>query len=160
MGRALVFVILGVVGLIEAFPDGAPVDACVRPNHANEPNHGRFSPQSAGTNPYQVIASSDTYGPGAQITVTIHGHDTFKGFLIQARDASTNEWIGSWLEVPNTKIHPECSAITHADPKDKQQAVLVWQAPQTAHGGHVYFTGTVLKSYSTFWSGVISKVGA
>lgn len=71
--------------------------------------------------------------------MTIHGAANFKGFLIQGRDVATNEWIGSWLETPNTKIHPECSAITHADPKPKQSATLIWQAPHGARG-QVYFT--------------------
>lgn len=75
-----------------------------------------------------------------KILVTIQGRDTFKGFLIQARDAVTNEWIGGWLEGPNFKIHPECSAVTHADPKEKQQATFIWQAPQHISQGSVYFT--------------------
>lgn len=73
-------------------------------------------------------------------TVTIQGADTFKGFLIQARDAATNNWIGNWVESPNTKVHPECSAITHSDPKPKAQATLLWQAPANSRGGQVYFT--------------------
>lgn len=74
------------------------------------------------------------------IPVTIQGSEYFKGFFIQARDAASNEWIGKWVETPNTKIHPECSAITHGDPKPKQHAILVWEAPANSHGGRVYFT--------------------
>ncbi|KAI4460217.1 cytochrome b561/ferric reductase transmembrane [Holotrichia oblita] len=142
---------------IRGFPDGAPVDACVKPR-PNQPYHGQARSQPANTNPYYVIASSDRYGPGQQITVTIQGREHFKGFFIQARDAGTNEWIGEWVESPNTKIHPECSAITHADPKPKNEASLIWKAPRTGHG-NVYFTGTVLKEYTEFWSDIVNTVG-
>lgn len=70
--------------------------------------------------------------------MTIQGAEHFKGFFIQARDVATNEWIGEWIETPNTKRHPECSAITHADPREKLQATLIWQAPHQQ--GKVYFT--------------------
>ncbi|CAG9823857.1 unnamed protein product [Phaedon cochleariae] len=91
--------------------------------------------------------------------LTIQGQDAFKGFLIQGRDVATNEWIGNWIEAPNTKVHPECSAITHADPRPKQSATLIWQAPANSRPGQVYFTGTVLKEYSQFWSDMVSQVG-
>ncbi|CAH0558954.1 unnamed protein product [Brassicogethes aeneus] len=150
----LTVLVIGTTG----FPDGAPVDACVK-SRPNQPNHGQARPQPAETNPFQVVQSQVEYGPGSQITVTIQGQDNFKGFLIQARDVATNEWIGEWVESPNTKVHPECSAITHADPKPKAQAVLLWQAPKNGQQGQVYFTGTVLKSYTQFWSDVVSVLG-
>ncbi|KAK9737862.1 Reeler domain [Popillia japonica] len=160
MGRfGVVHLILSLCAIakIHGFPDGAPVDACVKPR-PNQPYHGQARSQPANTNPYYVIASSDRYGPGQQITVTIQGREHFKGFFIQARDAGTNEWIGEWVESPNTKIHPECSAITHADPKPKNQATLIWKAPTNGHGT-VYFTGTVLKEYTEFWSEIVNTVG-
>lgn len=72
------------------------------------------------------------------ITVTISG-SSFKGFFLQARDSNTNAWIGSWAQTPNTNTHPECSAVTHADPREKQQATLIWNAPPNTRG-QVYFT--------------------
>lgn len=68
----------------------------------------------------------------------MYGH-IFRGFFVQARDVETNEWIGSWVQSPNTKTIPECSAITHADPKDKTGATLIWNAPHSKRG-KVYFT--------------------
>jgi hypothetical protein len=62
----------------------------------------------------------------------------FKGFFLQARDSNTNEWIGSWTQTANTKTHAECSAVTHADPREKEQASFVWNAPNAR--GNVYFT--------------------
>lgn len=69
----------------------------------------------------------------------IIGGAPFKGFFLQARDTNTNEWIGSWVRTPNTNVHSECSAVTHADPRDKEQATFIWNAPANAHGS-VYFT--------------------
>ena len=71
--------------------------------------------------------------------MTITGQDVFRGFFFQARDAQTDEWIGNWQQSPNTKSIPECSSITHADPKDKTSATFIWQAPANKHG-QVYFT--------------------
>lgn len=55
------------VAVVKAFPDGAPVDACVKPR-PNQPYHGQARPQPPETNPFQVLQSSAHYGPGAQIT--------------------------------------------------------------------------------------------
>jgi len=71
-------------------------------------------------------------------SVTIKGAP-FKGFFLQARDTSTNKWIGSWTRTPNTNVHSECSAVTHADPYDKEQATFIWNAPVDTRG-NVYFT--------------------
>ncbi|XP_053604157.1 putative defense protein 3 [Plodia interpunctella] len=139
---------------VNSFPDGAPVDTCVK-NRANQPNHGQHRSQSLATLPYRVLASSSTYGPHSTITVTIEGSEPFKGFFLQARSVESDEWLGSWEEAPNTTIHPECSAVTHADPRDKNRATLVWRAPN-AHG-RIYFTGTVLKNYGTFWADIIAE---
>lgn len=70
--------------------------------------------------------------------VTISG-SSFKGFFLQARDPDTDNWIGSWAQTDNTNTHPECSAVTHADPYVKQHATLIWNAPPNARG-RVYFT--------------------
>lgn len=62
-----VVVFLSVVFSVVGFPDGAPVDACVKPR-PNQPYHGQARPQSPSTNPYQVLQSSAHYGPGSQVT--------------------------------------------------------------------------------------------
>nr|CAI5850718.1 unnamed protein product [Callosobruchus analis] len=144
---------------VGGFPDGAPVDTCVRSN-PNQPNHGQNRPQPADTNPYQLLQSHLEYGPGSQISVYVQGSVPFKGFFIQARDVATNQWLGGWIDTPNTKTHPECSAITHADAKPKSSAVLTWQAPHNVGRGQVYFTGTVLREYTTFWSDIVSQLAA
>ncbi|XP_020282269.1 putative defense protein 3 [Pseudomyrmex gracilis] len=140
---------------VRGFPDGGPVDACVKPR-PNQPYHGQARSQPLNTSPYKILASSSQYGPNSQITVTIGGNVPFKGFFLQARDAGTNEWIGSWAQTPNTNTHPECSAVTHADPRDKEQATFIWNAPPNSRG-RVYFTGSILKDYATYWSDLVSQ---
>lgn len=53
---------------VNSFPDGAPVDTCVKPSKANEPNHGQARSEPVQTSPYTFVASSSQYGPGSQIT--------------------------------------------------------------------------------------------
>ncbi|EDW16209.1 putative defense protein 3 [Drosophila mojavensis] len=159
--RALL--LLQLIAGIWAFPDGAPADTCVK-QRANQPNHGKARTQPAHTNPFEVVASSQTYHPGQQVSVVIYAQElhqstTFRGFFLQARDASSNEWIGEWVQSENTKTIPECSAITHSDNRDKLGAKLIWKAPQNKRG-NVYFTGTVLKDYGNFWSDIVGKVQA
>ncbi|KAM3967182.1 putative defense protein 3 [Aphomia sociella] len=149
------FALLLLCSGVHGFPDGAPVDACVK-DRPNQPNHGQHRTQPLSTLPYRVLASSSTFGPKSAITVTIEGAEPFKGFFIQARSIESDEWLGTWEEAPNTTIHPECSAITHADPREKTRATLVWRAPSNAQG-RVYFTGTVLKNYGTFWANIIAE---
>ncbi|KAJ6637204.1 putative defense protein 3 [Pseudolycoriella hygida] len=153
-----VLLILQGIVFVTGFPDGAPSDTCVKAR-ANQPNHGASRSQDLHTLPYEVRATTDTYNPGQQVQVTVEGSDLFRGFFLQARDADTNEWIGTFKESPNTKLIPECSAITHADPKDKQAAVFLWNAPQHKKG-RVYFTGTVVKDYGTYWADIIAKIPA
>ncbi|XP_055697320.1 putative defense protein 3 [Phlebotomus papatasi] len=154
MFRKVLLLLSFVVSLTLGLPDGAPPDTCVK---NNRPNHGKTTSQPIHTLPYQVVASSNTYSPGSTIHVTISGGDVFRGFFIQARDAQTNEWIGEWQQSANTQTIPECSSITHADPKDKVQATLIWQAPSNKQG-QVYFTGAVVKDYGTYWTDIIAQI--
>lgn len=69
-GKQLVILLSTIVASLtfaDGFPDGAPVDACVKPK-PNQPYHGQAKPQPLGTNPYAVIASAEQFTPGSQIT--------------------------------------------------------------------------------------------
>lgn len=134
----VVVVVASVLGVTSGFPDGAPADTCVK-TRFNQPNHGAARSQELSSSPFRLTASGNTFSPGSQIQVDVGGHDVFRGFFLQARDAQTNEWIGEWVESPNTKTIPECSAITHADNKDKERATFIWTAPKDRQG-QVYIT--------------------
>lgn len=142
-----------------AFPNGGPIDACVR-TRANQPNHGGILPQPENTNPFIVEASTNFWRPGDVITVNIEStKKSFKGFFIQARDARSHEWIGTFEKGADSKAYGECSAVTHTNNEPKDQVTLIWHAPNNGQrGGEVYFIGTVLQSYRTFWSDVVADV--
>lgn len=134
----VVAVVASVLAVASGFPDGAPADTCVK-TRFNQPNHGAARSQELSSSPFRLMASGNTFAPGGQIQVDVSGQDVFRGFFLQARDAQTNEWIGEWVESPNTKTIPECSAITHADNKDKERATFIWTAPKDRQG-QVYIT--------------------
>ncbi|KAI9554554.1 hypothetical protein GHT06_019827 [Daphnia sinensis] len=139
-----------------AFPNGGPIDACVKAQ-PNRPNHGGTQPQPENTNPFIVEASNDYYRPGDKITVTIRGpKSAFKGFFFQGRDPKTQEWIGVFEKNPDAKSYVECSAATHTDNDPKESVTLLWHAPDAT--GSVYFVGTVLQNYRTYWSDVVARV--
>lgn len=52
---------------VQCFPDGAPIDACVK-DRPNQPNHGQHRTQPLSTLPYRVVASSSAYRPNSAIT--------------------------------------------------------------------------------------------
>ena len=68
MFRVTVLIVFGlsVASTVYGFPDGAPADTCVK-SRFNEPNHGSARTQALHSLPYQVVASSQEYGPGAVI---------------------------------------------------------------------------------------------
>ena len=65
--QVLFGVLLAGASMVEAFPDGAPADTCVK-KRANQPNHGQARSQPLHTNPFEVVAETDTYHPGQQIS--------------------------------------------------------------------------------------------
>lgn len=66
MNQVVFVLVLGLFWGATGFPDGAPVDACVKPR-PNQPYHGQSRPQPPETNPFQVLQSNAFYQPGSQI---------------------------------------------------------------------------------------------
>jgi len=58
------------------FPDGGPVDACVKPR-PNQPYHGEARSQPLSTSPYKILASSSQYEPGSQVTGEPNAHGAY-----------------------------------------------------------------------------------
>lgn len=69
------------------FPDGAPIDVCVKPR-PNRPNHGQAKPQPVHTSPYHILQSAAHYGPGTQIT----------GKVVKFKKYTDNWIYFKWLE--------------------------------------------------------------
>ncbi|KAL7633890.1 UNVERIFIED_CONTAM: hypothetical protein RMT77_015851 [Armadillidium vulgare] len=148
--------VLGVLcslSLVGSFPDGAPVEACIYKNHPNHPGTKSLPPSSF---PFAFTASSSTFHPGSTVKVVISG-PPFKGFFVQAREGGPKgKWIGEFIGGPRSKLHPECSAITHNNVGAKKEVVLTWKAPPH-HSGKVVFLGTILVKYDVYWVNIIAK---
>lgn len=52
---------------VESFPDGAPIDTCVR-DRPNQPNHSQHRTQPLSSLPYRVLASGSSYASNTPIT--------------------------------------------------------------------------------------------
>ncbi|KAK7067361.1 hypothetical protein SK128_014941 [Halocaridina rubra] len=139
----------------DGFPDGAPIEACILP-HPNRPNHPGTKAQPPQASKHAFTASSANYHPGTTITVLISG-TPFKGYFVQARDSHSNDWIGEFEETKETKVYPECSAVTHSTVPPKTNVRLTWRAPHD-RSGTVFFTGTILERYDKYWSDLVAKV--
>jgi hypothetical protein len=63
----VLLVVVVVPLLVQGLPDGAPVDACVKPR-PNQPYHGQIKAQPPETLPYYITATNNEYGPGSKIT--------------------------------------------------------------------------------------------
>lgn len=76
------FIIISVcVGVALSYSTGAPKGACGNLT----PQHGPVAPQKSAV-PYNLGVSASSVNPGQSVRITVQGKDTFKGFLIQARD--------------------------------------------------------------------------
>lgn len=71
---AFAFVVFSSISVL-GFPDGGPVDACVKPR-PNQPYHGQARSQPLNTSPYKILASSSQYEPNSQITGIIKTCDS------------------------------------------------------------------------------------
>lgn len=62
--KIVIMLILATSPFVTSFPDGAPADTCV---NNNRPKHQKTQPQPMQSLPYQLVADSDQFGPGAEI---------------------------------------------------------------------------------------------
>ena len=85
-----------------AFPNGAPLSTC----ETMGPHHGDNKAQS-GASPYDISVSKSSYTTGENLTVTISGSKTFKGFILQAQgsDSSVAWPVGVFTQVPDGSLN-------------------------------------------------------
>ncbi|XP_077483626.1 putative defense protein [Amblyomma americanum] len=146
-------VVLLVVGVTRAFPDGAPVGSC----DSFMPRHGTTAALPNPTSPFAVVQSKAHYNPGDIVTVTVTtSGPSFKGFIVQGFNPQTREVIGEFLGGPGTHVIPQCSAITHENNRNKKAATLNWKAP-AGNSGPVMFRATVVKSFTEFYANLLSQ---
>lgn len=89
---------------------------------------------------------------------TKHDDQSFRGFIVQAIDPQTFEFIGHFLPGEGLRLMPECSAVTHENARDKSAAALVWMPPDDRHWGEVIFRATIVANKNTYYENQISQV--
>ncbi|XP_066301420.1 putative defense protein 3 isoform X2 [Branchiostoma lanceolatum] len=149
----VVLVLVGALSLCNAYPNGAPKDACatMMPGHkyANLTTvHAQTTPS-----PYKVMVASNQYSPGATLKVQIVGPQ-FEGFLLQARHNGNTAPVGAFSNPPTDTKAVTCTSgsdsMTHANPNAKQNITLTWTAPTDARAD-VMFIATVAQEKNMFW---------
>jgi hypothetical protein len=129
----IVFFVAAIAALTSSYPTGAPPSACEN----LVPRHGNHQPQTS-LPPVRIVLSQDKVRPGETIDVKVEGIDsdyTFKGFVIQARNAETNKLVGT-MEVEDGNSHVlDCNgsnSVTQSNIELKNSVSVRWTAPATA----------------------------
>ena len=88
---------------IWAFSGGPPLSTCeyMLPHHEIRGTES-FKAQT-GESPYNISVSNSSYSAGENLTVTISGTITFKGFILQAQGTdSLVAWpVGEFVQIPS-----------------------------------------------------------
>ncbi|XP_071271141.1 putative ferric-chelate reductase 1 isoform X1 [Salvelinus alpinus] len=160
-GPHLLLVVVVVAGCLiktaSGFPNGKVSQAC----GDMIPQHGHDS--SSKPAPYNITLDKHTFSPGDHITVTLlvaptSGSISFKGFLIEARDAGNPDGpaVGSFslLNPSESQLlhcgHTQGSAVSHTSKSKKTEIQAVWEAPNNPPAG-VQFMATVVQKYKVYW---------
>ncbi|KAF5894327.1 putative ferric-chelate reductase 1 isoform X2, partial [Clarias magur] len=125
------------------------------------PSHKRL-PQTSPP-PYTVTADTSSYKQGDTITVTLSAtSESFKGFLLQARQVGGNSAVGSFSLVGLNSQLLNCagvsnSAVAHTSSTSKKVIQSKWKAPTSGNLGNIEFRATFVRKTSIFWVGVKSS---
>ncbi|XP_043941548.1 putative ferric-chelate reductase 1 isoform X2 [Protopterus annectens] len=134
-----------------AYSNGKVTKAC----RSMEPKHGH-KPQPL-PSPYSLTLNTTEFKPGDKIKVDLSG-SSFKGFLIEARDAENlnSEAIGTFSLIDSTSSQllncakRQNSAVSHTSSSEKGKIEVIWNSPRDAPP-HVQFLSTVVKTFKHFW---------
>ncbi|KAJ8010432.1 hypothetical protein DPEC_G00075010 [Dallia pectoralis] len=139
------------------YPNGKVSVAC----GDMKPLHGHVS--SFKSAPFNITVDQTTFSSGDRITVTLQvvpttEGTTFKGFLIEARDAANPDGpsVGSFslLNPSESQLlqcgHTQASAVSHTSKSKKSDIQAVWEAPTNPPAG-VQFMATVVQKYKVYW---------
>ncbi|XP_065343218.1 putative ferric-chelate reductase 1 homolog [Cloeon dipterum] len=142
---------------VHGFGRGAPDSACL----SMLPGHGTDAQSSP--SPYSIVLAPIENGNGRRlvnVTITSQGNADFAGFIIQARPENSDNPVGTFeVRKEGAKAHTCGSglknSVTHTDKNPKRKVELIWEAPAD-YDGHVIFNASVVRDYSTFWTGIKS----
>uniref|UniRef100_A0A2C9KZ33 Ferric-chelate reductase 1 n=1 Tax=Biomphalaria glabrata TaxID=6526 RepID=A0A2C9KZ33_BIOGL len=122
------------------------------------PQHGVSAQNSA--SPYTITFSPTSYTVSQSISVTLSASSSsFKGFMIQARNASScsTSAQGSFNVVAGTTTACSNAALVHSSSSSKTTITTNWIAPTTSVG-HIVFRAVFVQEQNTFWTNVVSGV--
>ncbi|XP_018428078.1 PREDICTED: putative ferric-chelate reductase 1 [Nanorana parkeri] len=113
--------------------------------------------------PYSLTLTSTNYTGKLAFLVTLSkeqdGKD-FKGFMIQARAPNGNVGLGTFevntLDIQTLTCATSQSAVSHTSASLKSTVQAIWIPPNTKTD--IQFRATVLPSFDTFWTNVLSDV--
>ncbi|XP_064805241.1 putative ferric-chelate reductase 1 isoform X3 [Oncorhynchus masou masou] len=153
----LVVVAVCLIKTASGFANGKVSPAC----GDMTPQHGHDS--SSKPAPYNITLDKPTFSPGDHITVTLrvvptYGSISFKGFLIEARDAGNPDGLAvgsfSLLNPSESQLlhcgHTQGSAVSHTSKSKKTEIQAVWEAPKNPPSD-VQFMATVVQKYKVYW---------
>ncbi|KAK9497211.1 hypothetical protein O3M35_004571 [Rhynocoris fuscipes] len=148
------FIIFLIYDVTIAYKSGAPASMCA----SMMPHHKGAIPQQL-KSPYDIQPSTLNTKDG-RISLKLTG-EPFLGVLVEGRrNPDQPGAIGSFLNLPNSLKTMTCdnytnSAVTHKDNSKKENLEFDWMAP-SGFEGEITFIATVVKNYSTFWTGILS----
>ncbi|KAK8384306.1 hypothetical protein O3P69_009226 [Scylla paramamosain] len=138
------------------YPDYVPQSAC----DWLAPWHEPYTDPAEGPAPYKLRIYHSQAPAGIPVPVSVVGSQPFLGFMVQAHDAGSGQAVGSWQVTPHipattmTCSNPD-NTVTHNSRVSKQLVPLAWLPPK-GYNGTVFFKGTVVATYTTYWTDIAS----
>lgn len=153
MLKTLLFLVIGLLVKVLGLPTGAPSQTC----YDLMPRHPGTTLQSSYP-PYQLLPAA---GQG-RVRLILGSPEglAYEGFMILARDIDTGEYVGEFINLPDSAKIVECTqgvknGVTHTNTNKKQNLEFDWEVP-VDYEGTIIFNSTFAQDYSTYWVGVES----
>ncbi|XP_045623213.1 putative defense protein Hdd11-like isoform X1 [Procambarus clarkii] len=143
------------VSVAWVLPDRPPDCACVW----TMPWHVPFTQPSTDPPPYTLNISDTRVLTNMTVTMLLVGKTPAEGFLVQVHDPSGNT-LGAFTPTPGLVQTMTCKrpndTATHVSNKKNMMVTFQWQPPSD-YNGQAFFKATVVRTYSTFWTGITSN---
>ncbi|XP_047492493.1 putative defense protein 1 [Penaeus chinensis] len=146
----LVPVLMAAVGVASGFSSGSVGWAC----DSMAPGHLLTSAEES-PSPFEVYA--EEYEAGYYLVTAFGRSDQFKGLIMQAH-SPRREKVGVFRQVDNGQTLDcdfEGDAVAHNNANLKSQIRALWHP--NGYSGPVRFRATMLKSYGTYWTDILSN---
>ncbi|CAF1304739.1 unnamed protein product [Rotaria sp. Silwood1] len=130
--------------IVQCYPYGAPSNTC----GTMMPSHGVNSMSCPST--YVIEANKYQYSSGDTIQITVRGttsSNLFEGVLLVAKDASSQNILGSWSSTDSSVNVISCdgtssNGITHSSSTTKSQIQATWSSSSMIPQGNVVISSS------------------